>query len=86
MADGGKGAGKEARGGQALLLPHGHHAGNTGLTSLGRRGVSILHTLNTSAGGTVIVWRGSHQVTRQGRQVKIRAGRGLRAQEGQTGR
>ena len=56
------------REGQALLFPWtscwDHRADEPG-----QEGVSILHTLNTSAEDSD-VWRGSHQVTRQGRQVK----------------
>ena len=67
MADGGKGIGKaqrrpgSARPRDIMLGPQADEPG--------QEGVSILHTLNTSAEDSDM-WRGSHQVTRQGRQVK----------------
>lgn len=73
-----------ARGGQALLFlwtSHWEHRAD----EPGQEGVSILHTLNTSAEDSDM-WRGAviKSPNKVGRS-RIRAGRGLRAQEGQTG-
>lgn len=73
------------RGGKALVFPwtsHWEHRAE----EPGQEGVSILHTLNTSAEDSD-VWRGTviKSPDKVGRS-RIRAGRGLRAQEGQTGR
>ena len=73
------------RGGQALLFlwtSRWEHMAE----EPGQEGVSILHTLNTSAEDSDM-WRGAviKSPNKVGRS-RIRAGRGLRAQEGQTGR